>query len=461
MNRMNDIYRPATERLRDFNEVERRLGSGELHEQATRCMNCGIPFCHGAGCPLENRIPDINQAAAQGRWHEAWRILSATSPFPEFTSRVCPALCEGACVQGIGDEAVMVRQLEKAVTEHAFADHLVTGTPTAPNGRRIAVVGAGPAGLSAANALAKRGYAVTVFEKHHTPGGLLRYGIPDFKLDKALVARRVKLLESQGVRFECDTEIGRDLAGDYLARRFDAILIAVGTPAARDLTLPGRELKNIHFALEFLQGQNRAVAGEVVEVPISAAGKHVVIVGGGDTGSDCLGTALRQHAASVTQVEIMPRPPANRSDSTPWPAWPWLLRTSSSHHEGGTRLWNIQSSEFIGTPDDGITGLRVHDVQWEFSTSGKPLRFSPVAGSDRVLRADLVLIAMGFTGVNAGHWAVSGLDLARDERGRLQSDPARGIFVAGDSANGASLVVRAIADGQVQAARIDQYCRGL
>jgi len=455
--RIHELYRATAERLRDFNEVERSLGDAELHEQAERCMNCGIPFCHGSGCPLDNRIPDINSAVARGEWREAWDILSSTSPFPEFTSRVCPALCEGSCVHGLHEESVMVRQLEKAVIEHAFArDWVVAARPEA-TGRSVAVIGGGPAGLAAADRLARRGHAVTVFETHHTPGGLLRYGIPDFKLDKNVVARRIALLEALGVHFECDTEIGRDLAPEYLLRRFDAMLIAVGTPAARDLKLPGRELAGIHFALEFLQGQNRAIAGELTAPPISAAGRNVLVIGGGDTGSDCLGTALRQGAASVTQIEILPQPPEDRSASTPWPAWPWLMRTSSSHRECGVRLWNVQSSGFRGEADR-VTGVAVNDVEWSFSPDGRPLEFKPVAGSERVIAADLVLLAMGFTGIPAGHWSTK-LGLNIDARGRLQNDPKRAIFVAGDAASGASLVVRAIVDGMRQAEAIDRCLR--
>lgn len=453
--RIHELYRAAAERLRDFNEVERRFSDAELHEQAERCMNCGIPFCHGSGCPLENRIPDINSAAARGEWREAWDILNSTSPFPEFTARVCPALCEGSCVHGLNGESVMVRQLEKAVVEHAFANDWVARPCAEASGRSVAIIGGGPAGLAAADWLSLHGHAVTVFERHHTPGGLLRYGIPDFKLDKSVVARRIALLRAQGVRFECDTEIGRDLAPEYLLRRFDALVIAIGTPAARDLKLPGRELAGIHPALEFLQGQNRVIAGELTAAPISAAGKNVLVIGGGDTGSDCLGTALRQGAASVTQVEIMPEPPEDRSDSTPWPAWPWLLRTSSSHKEGGARLWNIQSSAFLGEGGQ-VTGVAVNDVAWKFSPDGRPLEFKPVPGSERTLPAELVLLAMGFTGIPADHWS-AGLGLAVDQRGRLQNDQKRGIFVSGDAANGASLVVRAIVDGIRQAQAVDRF----
>ena len=409
--RIQDIYRPVDQRRRDFDEVERALSFDELKGQAGRCMNCGIPFCHGAGCPLGNVIPEINAAVAAGNWEAAWNILSSTSFFPEFTSRVCPALCEG-----------------------------------------------GPAGLAAATALNLAGHTVTVYEKNAAPGGLLRYGIPDFKLSKKMIDRRIALMEEAGIRFECGTEVGRDISGGYLARRHDATVLTIGTPQARDLAVPGREASGIHFALKFLQGQNRVLGRECAALPVNAAGKRVVVIGGGDTGSDCVGTSVRQGAASILQIEIMPKPPETRSPSTPWPQWPYLLRTSSSHREGGERRWNLATKRFC-VEGGRVAGLEAVTVEWEFSPLGRPLTFRELPDSAEFIPADLVLLAMGFTGV-AAEGVAAELGLAVDARGRVQPAPERGIFAAGDSASGASLVVRAIADGKRVAQAVDAYLKG-
>lgn len=452
--RIHDLYRPVEERRKDFREVEKRLSDSQVREQAARCHDCGIPFCHGAGCPLENQVPDFNAAVAAGDYHAAYDILSQTSFFPEFTCRICPALCEGACCSGAEGEAVMVRQCEKAIIETAFANGWVKPVmPAARNGRRIAVIGSGPSGLYAAEALNRAGFSVVVYEAAHAPGGLLRYGIPDFKLDKAVIDRRLALMKQAGITFVTDTRIGADIAGSYLRRHYDAVALAVGTPAARDLNIPGRELHGVHFALEFLQGQNRVNAGELQEVPVSARGRRVLIIGGGDTGSDCAGTAIRQGARSVRQVEIMPMPPERRSPSTPWPQWPWLLRTSSSHMEGCDREWNVDSERFVGNAEGAVCGVAVHSVRWEMSPQGRPLKPVPVPDSSRVIEADLVLLAMGFTGVPGGG-LVEELALERTGRNAVVSDPARRIYAVGDCANGASLVVRAMADARRTAARI-------
>lgn len=457
-NRIHDIYRPVEQRRRDFQEVERPLSCAEIAEQSARCRDCGIPFCHGAGCPLGNVIPEINAAVAAGDWRRAWEILNTTSSFPEFTSRVCPALCEGSCTGGIEDEPVMVRQLEKATVETAFRNGWVQPfIPERRNGIRVTVIGSGPAGLAAADELNRLGYLVTVYEANAAPGGLLRYGIPDFKLDKSVIGRRLELMAASGITFVCNTRVGSDISGAYLARRSDAVILAIGTPQARDLRLPGRELGGIHFALEFLQGQNRVIGGEAAVVPVSAAGRRVVVIGGGDTGSDCVGTSIRQGAASVLQIEIMPKPPEERSPSTPWPEWPYLLRTSSSHREGGSREWNVSTRAFLGE-HGRVTGLEVAEVKWEFSPAGRPLKFAEVPGSVRRIDADLVLLAMGFTGVSPEGVAAE-LGLAVDPRGRVLSDPERHIFCCGDTANGASLVVRAIADGRRVAHVLDEQMR--
>ena len=407
-------YRPIEERRRDWDEVEVPLAASACRERAQACMSCGLPFCHGLGCPLANPIPETNAAVAAGDDALAHALLAQTDPFPEFTSRVCPALCEGSCTRGMdGGAPVDIRALERHISDAAWAAGLVRPEPPARRlGLRVAVVGSGPAGLAAAERLNRAGVDVTVYERDHAPGGLLRYGIPDFKLDKRLIDRRIELLEFEGICFVCDAEIGRDIAPEWLAKRHDAVLWAVGAGVPRDL-------------------------------PISAAGRRVVVIGGGDTGSDCVGTAIRQGAASVTQIEILPRPPETRSPSTPWPRWPWKLRTSSSHEEGGERLWSVETLAFEGTGH--VEGVRVRDVAWTLSPFGKPLSQRSVEGSERTLPADLVLLAMGFTGVPEGLLAA----LPRQERPFLCAETAGSPHVAcGDCVTGPSLVVRALADAR-------------
>ena len=447
MNRIHDIYRPVGERKRDFREVERMLTHDEAHAQTERCQNCGIPFCHGAGCPLGNLVPDQNRAVFEGDLHRAYELLSVNSDFPEFTSRICPALCEAGCVRQLDEESVMVRQTEKLIIETAFAEGwVVPRPPKTENGKRAAVIGAGPAGLSAAVTLRRKGWAVTVYEKERNIGGLLRYGIPYFKLDKAIIDRRRKILEAEGVKFVTGANIGVDVTADYLARANDAVVVAIGTPAARDLKIPGRELSGIHLALEYLGGQNRALGGEIETNPINANGKRVLVIGGGDTGSDCVGTAIRQGAASVAQIEIMPKPPEERSASTPWPEWPYQLRTSSSHKEGCERRWNLNSLRFVG--EDSVAGVEVETVEWQFSPEGRPLKFASKPDTKETIAADLVLLAMGFTGVPKDNPIVAQLGLAQTPRTALVPDPSHNIYCVGDCANGASLVVRALASGK-------------
>ena len=466
MNRIHDIYRPTDERKSDWHEVERALSDEELKEQTSRCMNCGQPFCHAYGCPLGNLVPDQNRAVAQGNFKLAYELLSAHSDFPEFTSRICPALCEASCVHGLDEEAVMVRQSEKRIIETAFANGwVVPCPPEKENGKSAAVVGAGPAGLSAAVTLRRRGWKVTVYERRANIGGLLRYGIPCFKLEKTLIDRRRTILEAMGIRFVTDIEVGRDVSADWLAKMNDAVVIAIGTPAARDLKIPGRELGGIHLALELLEGQNRFLTGEIAAAPIDAKGKHVLVIGGGDTGSDCVGTSIRQGAASVTQIEIMPKPPDTRDPSTPWPLWPYMLRTSSSHKEGCERRWNLNSlrflpggSQFTATeasadaqervPPARVSGVEVETVEWEFSPEGRPTKFHAVAGTKEVIKADLVFLAMGFTGVQPDNPIIAQLGLSQTPRTALVPDPARNIYCVGDCASGASLVVRALASGK-------------
>jgi len=446
--RIHALYRPVSERTGDFREVERPLDAADLVQQAARCLDCGVPFCHGEGCPLANEIPSFNAAAARGDWKTAWGILSRTSFFPEFTSRVCPALCEGSCTHGANDEAVMVRQIEKRIVETAFAEGWVAQpAPRRRLSRRVAVVGSGPAGLVAAEALRRGGADVTVFERDRAPGGLLRYGIPSFKLEKRVIDRRLALLEKAGIVFACSTDIGRDLSPAYLARKFDAVVLAVGTAKARDLAVPGREKAGVHLALAFLGSEARFDTGEAEKRVIDAKGKDVLVIGGGDTGSDCVGTANRQGAKSVTQIEIMPRPPERRAADNPWPEWPRILRTSSSHEEGCARAWNLNTLRMLG--NDAVEGVEVEEVRWETGADGRR-SFSPVEGTKRTIPAQLVLLALGFTGVPEGG-ATEGLPLARTPRGGLLSNREAKVFAAGDCATGASLVVRAMAHAKAVA----------
>ena len=449
MQRIHDIYRPTDERRTDWREVETMLSDAELKEQTSRCMNCGQPFCHAYGCPLGNLVPDQNRAVAQGDWRRAYALLSANSDFPEFTSRICPALCEASCVHGLDDEAVMIRQSEKRIIETAFANGWVEPRPPVKeNGKSVAVIGAGPSGLSAAVTLRRRGWSVTVYERRANIGGLLRYGIPCFKLDKSLIDRRRKVLEAEGIRFVTNVEIGKDISAEWLARSNDMVVVAIGTPAARNLTIPGRELGGIHLALELLEGQNRFLTGEIAAPPICAKDKDVLVIGGGDTGSDCVGTAIRHGAKSVTQIEIMPKPPDVRDVSTPWPLWPYMLRTSSSHKEGCERRWNLNSLRFIGSTNETVSGVEVETVEWEFSPEGRPMKFHAVPGTKETIKADLVFLAMGFTGVPTDNPIVAQIGLSQTPRTALISDPARNIYCVGDCANGASLVVRALASGK-------------
>ena len=452
-------YRPVNERLRDFNEVELRLSESDVLRQAARCMDCGTPFCHSCGCPLENFIPEINEHVYHGSWRDAgrWRdaleLLLLTNPFPEFTGRVCPALCESSCVLGINDEPVAVRQAELAVIEEGFQrGFMKPRPPAARNDKRVAVAGSGPAGLAAANALNRGGYNVTVFETGRKPGGILRYGIPDFKLEKWVLDRRIKLMQEEGIGFECGVETGRDISYRYISGRFSALILSCGARAPRDLRAPGRDSKGIHFAMPFLEQQNMRIGNEPVgeSGSIHAGGKRVVVIGGGDTGSDCVGTALRQGAVSVTQIEIMPEPPSARPASTPWPEWPLVRRDSSSHKEGGVRFWSIMTEGFSAEAGR-VAAVNVCEVEWERQGSGgMSPRKRP--GSEFALPADMVLLAMGFSGPGA-KGLIEEMGLLLDERGFVKRDAGcmtsrTGVFAAGDMSLGASLVVRAIADGR-------------
>ncbi len=456
-------YRPAEERIKDFDQVELRLTDQELREQAARCMDCGIPFCHGCGCPLANIIPEFNELIERDRWQDALDMLLETNPFPEFTGRICPAPCETSCVNGLDGEPVTIRQVELAIIEKGFEQGYIRAEP--PKQRRderVAIVGSGPAGLAVADTLNKAGVNVVVFDAAPRPGGILRYGIPDFKLEKEIVDRRVDLMKEEGVVFEMGVRVGDDVSYHYLKDRFDAICLTGGARKPRDLQVPGRRLRGIHFAMDYLTQQNRKNAGEPVapEDEITAHGKIVVVIGGGDTGSDCLGTAIRQGATRVLQYEILPEPPPTRSESTPWPQWPHMLRESSSHKEGGTRRWSVSVKEFLGT-NGQVTGLRGLEVTWQAPEGGGQAVMCEKPGTAFEEEVDLVLLAMGFIGFERNP-VIDDLSLESDERGAMVSDENHmttvpGVFVAGDMALGASLVVRAMADGMETGRSILRY----
>ncbi len=456
-------YRPVTERLADYNPVELRLPPERLAAHLAACQDCGIPFCHATGCPLWNAIPEINAQAAANRWTAALATLLDTCPFPEFTARVCPALCEGSCVQGLHDKPVPCRQVEKEVIERGFAQGLVQPKrPRRRNNFKVAVVGSGPAGLAAAWHLNQAGATVTVFEKDRNPGGFLRYGIPDFKLEKQVVERRVEMLALEGINFECGVEIGRDISGRYLTNRYDAIVLAVGSRRNRDLNLPGRQLAGIHFAVDYLSAITRDLDGEAaLPGKFNARNQRVVVIGGGDTGADCIGSAWRQGAKSVTQLEILPEPPAKRQPDNPWPEWPRLRRDSSSHEEGGTRRWNISTREFLADPSrrDAVGSLKISRVEWVKSEGKAGSMPQNIADSEEIIPADLVLLAMGFTGAEENP-VFKELEIRQNSRNLLERNAEGfaqpGIYVAGDAATGPSLVVRAIADG-LQTARAIRF----
>ena len=459
-------YRPIHDRIHDFGEVEQTLNTRERKLQASRCMDCGVPFCHWA-CPLGNKAPEWNDALYKGDWELAYKLLTSTNPFPEFTGRICPALCEKACVLNrFNHEPTTNREDECAIIEMAFQEgFIVPRTDIKRNGKKVAVIGAGPAGLAAANDLNQMGYTVTVFEKNEAAGGLLRYGIPNFKLNKAVIDRRIKVLEAEGIEFKYNASLTpnpspKGEGSDYFciqdedghttplalwrgagSEAFDAVVISTGTPTARDLKAPGRELKGVHFALELLSQQNRVLAGMEFskDERITAKGKDVLVIGGGDTGSDCIGTAHRQGCKSVTQIEIMPKPVEGPEDpQNPWPEWPRTLKTTSSHEEGCTRRWNINTLEFLGK-DGKLTGVRIQPIDWKPNPAGgRPIMVE--AGEPEVIKAELVLLAMGF--LKPEH-----------------PEYPKNVFVCGDSANGASLVVRAMASGRQTALKVDKFLK--
>ncbi|MGC9293069.1 MAG: glutamate synthase subunit beta [Acidobacteriaceae bacterium] len=450
--------RPVAERVQDWFEIYQDFPEEKQQAQGARCMDCGVPFCHGS-CPVNNLIPDWNDLVYRGRWKEAVRRLHATNNFPEFTGRICPAPCEASCVLGITHPPVTIKQIEKSIIERAFAEGWVHPEPPAfSTGKRVAIVGSGPSGLAAAQQLRRAGHAVTVYEKADRIGGLMRYGIPNFKLEKHVLDRRLEQMRAEGVEFVTGAHVGRDLPIQDLRRDHHAVVLAGGAEAPRDLKVPGRELKGIHFAVEFLSQQNRRCEGDPVREAegILATGKRVVILGGGDTGADCLGTCHRQRAKSIEQFEIMPMPPRERAPETPWPLWPLQLRTESAHEEGGNRNWGVATTAFTGDEQGNVKQLHAVRV-------GPPPKFAPVAGSEFVLDADLVLLAMGFLGpVRNG--MIEQLGVALDARGNIATDENHmssvpGVFAAGDMRRGQSLVVWAIAEGRKTAAAVDRYLR--
>jgi glutamate synthase (NADPH/NADH) small chain len=458
--RVEEDERPVDERVNDWRELVLAGDEAQIRGQASRCMDCGIPFCH-EGCPLGNLIPEWNDLVHKGRLDEAARRLQATNNFPEVTGRVCPAPCEASCVLNIRDEPVTIKSIERTIAEHAMAGGVFApNPPQGKTGRRVAVVGSGPAGMAAAQQLARAGHDVVLFERDDRIGGLLRYGIPDFKMGKEILDARATQMRAEGVTFRCGVAIGQDVRGDQLLHEYDAIVLTIGSRTPRDLTIPGRELRGVHFAMEYLVQQNRRVAGDAVDASraILATGKHVVVIGGGDTGSDCVGTAVRQRAASVTQLELMPKPALVRLPSNPWPEWPLVLRTSTSHEEGAQRDWSVSTRSFRGD------GGRVVELEAQRAVlEGGKLKLLP--GTELSLPADLVLLAMGFVGPER-HGIVEQLELALDGRGNVRTDASGatsvpGVFAGGDAARGQSLVVWAIADGRRVAAGVDAYLRRL
>ena len=454
------------ERIQHFKEFVSSYTENGLNQQSARCMNCGVPFCH-AGCPLGNIIPEFNDAVYRKNWQEAYEILSSTNNFPEFTGRICPAPCESACVLGINQPPVSIEEIEKHIIEIAFEKGLVIPRqPAIRTGKKIAIIGSGPAGLAAAAQLNYAGHQVTVFERDPYPGGLLRYGIPDFKLEKWVVERRIRVMEQEGVVFRCGVEVGKDTSINDLLREYHALVLAGGSTIARDLAIPGRTLEGVHFAMDFLKQQNQRIGGESVTVAdIDAKNKRVVVIGGGDTGSDCVGTSNRQGAVSVTQFELLPQPPQLRTDNMPWPTYPMLLKTTSSHEEGVNRLWAVATQAFLGDSNGKLRALRVVDVSWTKRADGSWEGFQEVAGSEREIPCELALLAMGFL-YPQREGLLKQLDIDLDERGNVKAKEGKyqtnipKIFAAGDMRRGQSLVVWAISEGRECARRVDEYLMG-
>ena len=454
----------VAERLKNYREFVEPFPEEKARAQGARCMNCGVPFCH-TGCPLGNIIPDFNDFVYRGQWQRASETLHATNNFPEFTGRLCPAPCEEACVLGINEPPVTIEQIEKEIVERAFAAGWIKPEPPEKRtGKKVAVIGSGPAGLACAQQLNRAGHSVTVFERASRIGGLLRYGIPDFKLDKPVIDRRLKIMEAEGIVFKTGVNAGTDITGEQLKKDFDAVVLALGSTRSRDLNVPGRELKGIHLAMEFLPQQNKVVAGDQVPGQIMATGKHVIVIGGGDTGSDCIGTSNRHGAASVTNFELLPMPTKDRPANQPWPYYPMRLKTSTSHEEGCDRHFSISTKQFTGK-NGVITGLRTVNLQWEPQAGGQP-KMVEIPGSEKEWKADLVLLALGFVGPEVDG-LVKQLGCELDPRGNIKATESSyatsvpGVFTAGDARRGQSLIVWAISEGREAARAVDEHLMGL
>jgi glutamate synthase (NADPH/NADH) small chain len=458
--------RPPQERVNDYKEFVDRFPEEKLNEQAARCMDCGTPFCHD-GCPVGNQIPEFNDAVYRKNYKEAYEILSSTNNFPEFTGRICPAPCESACVLGINQPAITIEEIEKHIIEIAFESGFVQPKiPAIRTGKKVAVIGSGPAGMAAATQLNAVGHSVTLYERDDEPGGLLRYGIPDFKLEKWVVERRINLMKEEGVVIKCNANVGVNISINDLLREHHAIILAGGSTVPRDLKIPGRELNGVHFAMDYLKQQNQRVSNkEVKKDPIISKGKNVVVIGGGDTGSDCVGTSNRQKAESVTQFELMPMPPGNRTPHMPWPTYPMILKTTSSHEEGAKRHWAIATKEFIGDENGNLKALKIVDLEWKFTEDNKPAGFAEKPGSEVEIPCERAFLAMGF--IHPQHEGLlTQLDIALDERGNVKATEKEfhtnisKIFSAGDMRRGQSLVVWAISEGRECAKKVDEYLMG-
>ncbi len=459
--RIDSGYRPVNERIDDYGEVEQTLNEKDRKLQASRCMDCGIPFCHWA-CPVGSKIPEWQDAIYKGEWKLASDILHSTNSFPEFTGRICPNPCEKSCVLAIHKEAVTIRENEASIVEKAFAEgYIQPRVPQKRTGKKVAVIGSGPAGMSSADLLNQMGHDVTVFEKDEAVGGLLRFGIPDFKLNKKVIDRRIEIFEQEGIKFKTNQYVGYDVKGEKILQDFDAVVLAIGAMQPRDLPVEGRDLKGVHFAMEFLTQQNRVNRGAKVtnKDRISAEGKNVLVIGGGDTGSDCVGTSNRHKAKSVTQIEILPKPPVDRAEGNPWPYWPNVLKTSTSHEEGCERMWSVSTKQFIGS-NGTLKKVELVDVEWTKDEKGA-WKMNEVAGSERIIDVDLVFLSMGF--VHAVHKGlVEELGIETDQRGNLKVNntyqtSVDKVFAAGDSHNGASLVVTAIQKGREAAENVNNF----